>query len=324
LKKEALSWRQRDPSEEDGVIVAADEAQEWLLLWWWKNYSRFNHYPVTFIDLGLSKKARLWCQQRGECFKLPYYGLTVASKDQIDPELVTSWEYFYGISCWDHRHLFFEKPFICLQTPYRKTIWLDLDCEVRSCLSEIFSYLGDSGFCISRDLNMSKALNKNIFNSGVIGFSHGHSLIMEWCRTAFDLHAQFCGDQDLISHLIVCRKEPIALLPSIYQWSRGHENNRPLSKLMVRRFSGLFWPLFDSNCRGNIRKLILPLQFGSKIGSKEPENRQNINFERGLMLWLESFIGMVSREKRKSVNDVNRMVWLFLSDRLSLEMRWRR
>jgi hypothetical protein len=52
---------------------------------------------------------------------------------------------------------------------------------------------------------------------------------------------------------------------------------------MVRRFSRLFWPLFDSNCRGNIRKLILPLQFGSKIGSKEPENRQNINFERGLM-----------------------------------------
>jgi hypothetical protein len=59
---------------------------------------------------------------------------------------------------------------------------------------------------------------------------------------------------------------------------------RPLSKLMFCRFSGLFWPLFDSNCRGNIRKLILPLQFGSKIGSKEPENRQNINFERGLMV----------------------------------------
>jgi hypothetical protein len=59
---------------------------------------------------------------------------------------------------------------------------------------------------------------------------------------------------------------------------------RPLSKLMVRRFSGLFWPLFDPNCRGNIRKLILPLQFGSKIGSKEPEKRQNINFERGLLL----------------------------------------
>jgi hypothetical protein len=59
---------------------------------------------------------------------------------------------------------------------------------------------------------------------------------------------------------------------------------RPLSKLMVHRFSGLFWPLFDPNCRGNIRKLILPLQFGSKSGSKEPEKRQNINFERGLLL----------------------------------------
>ena len=32
-------------------------------------------------------------------------------------------------------------------------------------------------------------------------------------------------------------------------------------ELRLRRFSGLFWPLFDSNCRGHIRKLILPLQF---------------------------------------------------------------
>jgi hypothetical protein len=61
---------------------------------------------------------------------------------------------------------------------------------------------------------------------------------------------------------------------------------------MVRRFSGLFWPLFDSNCRGNIRKLILPLQFGSKIGSKEPENRQNINFERGLIKFMTLFFGI--------------------------------
>jgi Co/Zn/Cd efflux system component len=58
---------------------------------------------------------------------------------------------------------------------------------------------------------------------------------------------------------------------------------RPLSKLMVRRFSGLFWPLFDSNCRGNIRKLILPLQFESKSGQNNPEKRRTINFERGLL-----------------------------------------
>jgi hypothetical protein len=59
--------------------------------------------------------------------------------------------------------------------------------------------------------------------------------------------------------------------------------NRPLAQLRVRRFLGLFWPIFDSACGGNILLLILPPQAESKIGSKEPENRQNLNFERGLI-----------------------------------------
>ncbi len=58
---------------------------------------------------------------------------------------------------------------------------------------------------------------------------------------------------------------------------------RPLSKLRIRRFSGLFWPIFDSFCGGSIRNLIQSPQKESKIGSKEPENRQNLSFERGLM-----------------------------------------
>ena len=42
---------------------------------------------------------------------------------------------------------------------------------------------------------------------------------------------------------------------------------------IFRRFSGLFWPIFDPILGGNIDKSILPPKNGSKIGSKEPENR---------------------------------------------------
>jgi formylglycine-generating enzyme required for sulfatase activity len=45
---------------------------------------------------------------------------------------------------------------------------------------------------------------------------------------------------------------------------------------MVRRFSGLFWPNFE-------RKLILSPKKESKFGSKEPKNRQNLNYARGLL-----------------------------------------
>src|SRR5271154_2067363 len=49
---------------------------------------------------------------------------------------------------------------------------------------------------------------------------------------------------------------------------------------IFRRFSGLFWPIFDSFIGGHIRSLILPPKKESKIGSKEPENRLKLFSER--------------------------------------------
>ena len=47
---------------------------------------------------------------------------------------------------------------------------------------------------------------------------------------------------------------------------------------MVRRFSELFWPLFDLNLRGNIPVDKASSNLKSQIGLKEYENRQNLNF----------------------------------------------
>ena len=60
-----------------------------------------------------------------------------------------------------------------------------------------------------------------------------------------------------------------------------------LFELTFRRFSEDFWPIFDSTCRGHIRRLILPLQVESKIGSKSPKNRRNVNSERVSFTLLE-------------------------------------
>ncbi|MBS3905323.1 MAG: hypothetical protein KGZ39_08365, partial [Simkania sp.] len=48
------------------------------------------------------------------------------------------------------------------------------------------------------------------------------------------------------------------------------------TKTWVRRFCGLFWPLFDSKIGGLYTFVdIAPQSFGSKIDSKEPQNRLN-------------------------------------------------
>jgi tetratricopeptide (TPR) repeat protein len=58
---------------------------------------------------------------------------------------------------------------------------------------------------------------------------------------------------------------------------RKKSNKRLLTNSGFVEFFGLFWPLFDSNFGGNIRKLILPPKFESKSGSKEPKNRQKLS-----------------------------------------------
>ena len=54
-------------------------------------------------------------------------------------------------------------------------------------------------------------------------------------------------------------------------------------ELRLRRFWGLFWPILHSFLGGNIRKLILPPKKECKIGSKEPQNRQKLNFNDSLL-----------------------------------------
>ncbi len=227
MAEQTLAWRGtgREPLKQEGVLAAANETQAWLLQWWWENYSRLNSHPVSFIDLGLTEKTKKWCKERGELIELPSYGLAMTDKGQIDPVLLSEWQFFYGKSDWDKRLLFFLKPFFFLQTPYRKTLWLDLDCEVRCSLNEIFDYLEDPGICVTLDLNLSSTQKKTIYNGGVIGFSQGHPLILEWAKRTYDQNAFFHSDQELLSHLIAIRNERISVLPSLYQWSHYHQDN---------------------------------------------------------------------------------------------------
>jgi uncharacterized protein YbbC (DUF1343 family) len=68
----------------------------------------------------------------------------------------------------------------------------------------------------------------------------------------------------LLPHCIYAAQEPSVSLETV-------------NGLSFSRFSGLFWQIFDSNFGDNIRSLILSPKFESKSGSKEPENRRNLN-----------------------------------------------
>jgi len=211
--------------EEDGIIVGSDQTQEWLLPWWWKNFSRHNQLPVTFIDFGLSAEKREWCRKRGELLPLSLTTLYVKEREEIAPALVGKWEERYGDFFWVARKGWFKKPFACLQSPYRRTVWLDLDCEVLGPLNELFNACEHpSGIALAKD-RAPPPSPFPIYNSGVIVFQKDLSLLQEWAKQSLKNNGAFRGDQDLLSKILFDQNLPIYELPFIYNWNVGYGVN---------------------------------------------------------------------------------------------------
>ena len=98
-----------------GVLTGCDTTCEWMLKWWWNNYKRNNKYPVAFADFGMSDTARAFCDKIG----------TVVD---ITRSVKKNW---------------FKKPFAMLASPFKKVIWIDMDCDVRKDLVTLFNYIDD-------------------------------------------------------------------------------------------------------------------------------------------------------------------------------------
>ncbi len=219
-------WRTHGPLSAEGFLVGSDLNQEWLLPWWWENYSRHNSLPVAFADFGMSPKMKDWCASRGECIRLPVHGFFAAEREEVASENRTSWESQFGSLFWDSRNAWFKKPLACLQSPFQKTAWIDLDCEVRAPLNTLFSFCeNDLSFSIARETESGPPPGSVMYNSGVFVFKHGIPLILEWADIALDLNLNFYGDQEALTHLLLQKKLTPCELPHSYNWSRTYQEN---------------------------------------------------------------------------------------------------
>jgi hypothetical protein len=204
--------------KEEGIVVGSDSAQEWLLPWWWENYSRYNSHPVAFVDLGLSPEKRSWCAERGAVIDLGLDSAFVADRSQMNPLIAAVMENDVGDWFWSYRNAWFKKPFACLHSPFRKSIWMDTDCEVCGPLDELFINYGEP-LSMARDLHAYSPYP--IYNSGVIVFKQGEPLIAEWAQMAIEQNHLFRGNQDMLSWLIEEKKIAHVDMPGIYNWSRS-------------------------------------------------------------------------------------------------------
>lgn len=206
---------------DEGIIVGSDETSEWLLDWFWENYTKTNSYPVFFTDFGLSEKGKKWCSEKGTLAPCtnPFFQ---NNEKHIPEERKKLWEETHGKSIWESRDSWYKKPFACLKSPFKKSIWIDLDCRVEKNLSGLFNLLElgiDLAICKDILTPFNRILKRPTYNSGVIAFHQNSLIIPRWVELASTHFDEFLGDQDALSEAIIQTDAPIFELDPIYNWS---------------------------------------------------------------------------------------------------------
>ncbi len=221
----------------EGILVGCNRAQEWLLPWWWLHYRLHNKHPVAFIDFGMSEPVKKWCEEKGTLISLDVSDDFIAGKEEIDPLTALTWEGFYrGNNFWPGRLGWFKKPFALLKTPYERTIWIDLDCQIRADLSSLFALCQNpAGIALVRDRDPD-AINRDldfglifadevVYNSGLIVYEKKAPAIAEFARRARERNREFIGDQHLLSRILYEQKDKPLELPRRYnrwKWDKPH------------------------------------------------------------------------------------------------------
>lgn len=209
---------------ERGVLVGADQKEEWLLSWWWSSYTFCNSLPVTFIDWGMSEEAKGWCQERGQLISLPIPDCFFQGREIVAKPVLNVIEESEG-ELWETRPFWFSKPLALLASPYEFTAWIDLDCEILTPLDPIFEYANP--IAIARETERSHLREERrgilpkgqtLYNSGVIVYKKKTPLLQRWAEVCLQQHTSFFGDQDVLSYLLANESFDFVELPAIFNW----------------------------------------------------------------------------------------------------------
>lgn len=202
-----------------GILTGCNERQEWMLKSWWHYYAQTNTYPVTFMDFGMSKSARMWCEKRGQVISVQLPTGIPTPKEKIDPKVQEEWEIAYD-NPWQARQGWFYKPFALTKSPYQQTYWTDIDTFIIKPLTPLFK-VDLSHIALPKEvfrvLNPAKLrAGEVIYNTSVVGYDINSPVIQKWVKKIGDWNQHYLGDQDILSRIIFEDNIPITILPSIF------------------------------------------------------------------------------------------------------------
>ena len=155
------------------VLVGCDLNHEWMIEWWFENYKKHNNLPVIFADFGLSP----------EGFRLAKsYSKHVIPMTNIQEK---GW---------------FKKPKAMLACPSNKTLWIDMDAEVKGSVKEVFKMLEPGKLAMVEDHPWKKRRGELWHNSGVVGFIGKPQILKDWARCV-EIRPEI-GDQEVLHGML--------------------------------------------------------------------------------------------------------------------------
>lgn len=220
-----------------GILVIADTSREWLLPWWESHVRKYSSLPIAFMDFGMTEKAAAWCKQKGIYIDISHYRKQMEALECSIPTKMFWGQLFSKreTEILDFQPYCHIKSLGMQHTPFEKTLYMDVDCEVRKPMDGLFTALDRGSFWIAPDLLEWQANllqlglcypEETIYNTGVILYAKDSPILKEWAKETLIRGPTIPGDQELLSHVIYENHFEIGELDKIWNFHRRKKLNK--------------------------------------------------------------------------------------------------
>jgi len=204
----------RMKSYDEAFLTGCNEAHEWMLPWFFKNFKKHCNKPLIFSNFGLSE-----------------LGLKIV-RENVHAVM--------DLSNVEERG-WFKKPLSMWKSPSKKTVWIDLDCEVKDNIDNIFNLLEPNKLAMVEDKPWSLRRGHKWHNSGVVGFIDKPVILSRWTAAVRKNHDKEVGDQEVLDKMLspITKISYIEDLPNEYNVMRLQvEQDNYQGKIRIMHWTG--------------------------------------------------------------------------------------
>ena len=198
---------------DEAFVTGCDEKHEWMLEWFFKNYKKYmKDVPLVFANFGLTPDGLKTVRENVHA---------VMNLKTFDEE---GW---------------FKKPMSMIKSPSKKTVWIDLDCEIRDDISNLFDMLKPDMLSMVEDKPWTMRGQELWHNSGVVGFIGKPPILYQWAKAIRENPVQ--GDQEVLHLLLnpITKIKYINDIPNEYNVLRLQvENDGYAGNIKVMHWTG--------------------------------------------------------------------------------------